>query len=250
MIFLESILFNRAVEFETTRQSHLKKKLRKEKVVSSSNSRYERRVYKGYLKYFEVIPKGFEIKFNKDISVIVGDNGCGKTTLLKELVLPNFLNCRTQEQVIEIFKSYAYNDLRILSFVRNPSGVILLNELHKSAIRKDIGDKLDYEFYTGRGEVKDMASHLMSSDDSNGEVVIDILFNMKFDKSRIILDEPETSLSLKSVKKLIEKIKELAKTNQIIISTHHPYLIEMAEEVFDMEAGCYKNAKQYLESIK
>lgn len=243
MIYLKNILYKESVEFEVTRQEHLSRKVRVEKV---QKKRYERG--KSEYKYFELIPSGMSIDFS-DITVIVGDNGIGKSTLLKTLKMPDFTRV-SEKEVTNVIKKYVNNGTRILKYTKLPNGILLLNDLHKSSVRKDIGDKLSADAFFGRGNIEDTASFLLSSDDSNGEALIDIYKGLDYKNSLIILDEPETSLSLRSINKLKQQIINLSKDNQVIISTHHPYIMELCETVFDMETKQVVNTAEYLKNYK
>lgn len=242
MIFLKNINFTQSIEFETTRQSHTSRKTR----VETYKDRMSR---KRQTTWFEVIPKDFNIDFS-DITIIVGDNGYGKTTLLKEFKLPDFSRCSTKEEVQAIFGKYLKNDRRTLTLKATPAGVMILNELHKSAIQKEMNAKNSADMYFGKeGATNDFVNLIMASDDSNGEVVIDILFSLDVENTVIVLDEPETSLSLKSIGKLKSLISEWSKKNQLIISTHHPYLMQMAPQVFDIERGKFVDTNEYLKQF-
>jgi predicted ATPase len=242
MIFIQKIEFIEPIEFEVTRQSHNSRKTR----VELSKNRFDRKIK---TIWFEVIPQNFSIDFSH-ITVIVGDNGYGKTTLLKQFKLPDFDHCENNEQVQKLFGEYLKNDKRILSLKSTPAGVMMLNELHKSAIQKEMNNKNSADMYFGReGAISDCVNLMMAANDSNGEAVIDILFGLNIENSVIVLDEPETSLSLKSIGKLKKLILEWSKNNQIIISTHHPYLMKIVPQVFDIETGAFIDTNEYLDNF-
>lgn len=165
--------------------------------------------------------------------------------------MPDFSGCENPEQAQKLFGEYLKNDTRILSLRATPAGVMMLNELHKSAIQKEMNEKNSADMYFGRnGAISDCVNLMMAANDSNGEAVIDILFGLELENSVIVLDEPETSLSLKSIGKLEKMILEWSKKNQIIISTHHPYLMEIMSQVFDIETGKFVDTNEYLGNFK
>lgn len=243
MIYLENIKFKKAIEFEVNREEHLNRKVRVEKV---QKRQYERG--KTEYKYFELIPADMSVDFS-DITIIVGDNGIGKSTLLKTLKLPDFSRY-SQKDVADLMKKYVNDGTRTLRYKKLPNGVLLLNDLHKSSVRKDIGDKIGFDAFMGIGNINDTANFLLSNDDSNGEALIDIYKGLDYKNTLIVLDEPETSLSLRSIGKLKEQIVSLSKDNQIVISTHHPYIMELCETIFDMESKKIIDTKDYLRNYR
>ena len=241
MIYINNIVFTDTIEFEVTRQDQLKRKIRTES--------YEFRGKKHKDQYFELIPNGMKVDFS-DITIIVGDNGIGKSTLLKTFKLPDFTYVKSEKDAAELIKGYIKNKTRTLGIKKMPQGVMLLTDLHKCSVRKDIGEKINADAYSGKGDIKQVADFLLSADDSNGEALIDVYKSLDYKNTVIILDEPETSLSLRSIGKLKQQLIDLSKVNQIIISTHHPYIMEICESVFDMETKQHINTKDYLKNYK
>lgn len=85
---------------------------------------------------------------------------------------------------------------------------------------------------------------------SNGESTLDFLESLKkIEQSIILLDEPETSLSIKSQIKIRKLLTRLSKKNQVIIVTHSPVLMAAAKEVYDFETKEYKKTGEYIKQL-
>ena len=197
------------VYFENTTRHNKNKLVKKnvdvrEEVTVESGSVFHYRTYYKNIKvpkdHFKLF-KNTTIHFD-NITILVGENGCGKSVLLKTL--------------------------------SNEPNTILLNFFHKSQIlkmkQKSINAFQPQNFLTNSVDYWD------TMDLSNGETILELLQDLYNITGKVILlDEPETSLSLKSLAKLISWIHHLSANNQIIIATHSQYLMGLTEKVYNVE---------------
>jgi len=263
-MFLKSITINQDIILDSNRESQkkffkVKKKTvsvddRRKPIITKFGSRgYEKK--KIVQKTFIVHKKGFELEFKNDVTIIVGDNGCGKTSLVSYLKPVNFndsslslaslMNNVSEDNLKnKMFKEWLDNNSRTLKFVNPPKHIIFEKEIHKKSIINSIGEgKITLSPHELRS-IWDM------SEFSNGETVLDLIHAIsQISDSIIVLDEPETSLSLKSQKYLQKTFKQLIKqNNQLIIITHSPILMEISDEVYDFEKAEYVNTQQYIKN--
>jgi energy-coupling factor transporter ATP-binding protein EcfA2 len=163
--------------------------------------------------YKTLFKKGDKFVSKSGINVLVGDNGCGKSTLIKLLKkqLP------IKSLIIDMEKS-------------NPK------------ISKPDPEKgLTYS-------ANEIVTQFMWNAESHGETREGVLLSiLTLDFDCLVLDEPEQGLSLKNQKRYFNKLKQTNK--DIIIVTHSKIFVEEADEVFDVETMKWVNSKKYLKSV-
>lgn len=179
-----------------------------------------------------VLKKGFEIECT-DINLLVGNQGCGKSTLL-ELIQKNHsdIKLKLSEYTIKHGVSTFYFDSE-----------------------KDNPRTKDPNLYTkASGENKGIGygNALKSRFKSHGEILEKFTISpiLKAKDSVIILDEPESGLSITNQFKLISAIKTAVDNNcQFFIATHCYPLIE-SFDVISLEHNKQMKGIEFINLIK
>lgn len=178
-----------------------------------------------------VLKKGFEFECS-DINLFVGDQGCGKSTLLK-LIQENHsdINLTMSEDVIKHGVNTYYFDsekdnprIKDPMLFTKPSGV-------------DVGI----------GYVGAVASRFKS----HGEVLAKYSVSaiLKAKDCVVLLDEPESGLSITNQLKLIDSIKIAVSNNcQFFIATHCYPLIK-AYNVISLEHNALMTGIDFINAI-
>lgn len=180
--------------------------------------------YRCFKKDTEFTFSSSEPRFEKSgLNLIVGDNGCGKSTLL-ELLINRQPRLEKREEILE--------------YVVNEQSKIYLLDFERQNPRKSSRIEHAYE----------AAMLFMSHGESNNHLISTI---NKIEKGSIILlDEPDMSLSIRSINNLYKTLKENARTKQIICSVHNPLLISYVDEVLSLEHGKWISSKEFIELSK
>jgi len=177
--------------------------------------------------YFD---KGFEIKDLQNITLLVGDQGCGKSSLLGMLRKNEGLSVKMYHNntVSSMFFDFEHMNPRVIPSheLANPDG---------SSRLFGVGEKL------------------LSKWKSHGETLkyysVDNLRRMK--DSVVLFDEPESSLSLRSQYELIKSCNIAIENNcQLIIATHCLPLIASQEQVYSMEHKEWMKSKDFIKTQK
>ena len=171
---------------------------------------------------FPFLP-GQVFNFTEPITVLVGDIGVGKSTMLKLIATedPAVLINRTCKNIIwwdsELGNPRTRN-FEILDFFLQYVNNIEISQEEKLKIGKIVKDFLVLE---------SIKSHT---------------------GSLILLDEPDSGLSIKKVEEFVKIIRSTIEYGtEYIIATHSPVLISKVSKVFNMETGSYEDSKYYLE---
>ena len=166
--------------------------------------------------------KGEKYNFQPGINLLVGDQGCGKSTLISSLV-----DCNEEIKV---------------NVTRESDYTFFDTENHNPRMVKNLSST----FHNG-------ANVLCSFFESHGETLLPFLTGLKKFKNRLIfLDEPEAGLSIRSQYKVAELLLHLAAKNgnQLFIATHSPIFMETVNDVLSLEHKKWMLTKDFINTQK
>jgi len=206
------------------------------------------------------------LSFNKQVTILVGDNGTGKSTLLKAIasaaqMISIGFSKNKNESLNEKFEEFS-KSLKLTWKVKTRNGFYLtaedfigyikqLSEM-KNEAQTNL-NQINIEYKNKSLYAKQLASmpherslaelkHLYNEGleyRSHGESYLDF-FNSRFKPDGLyILDEPEVALSPIKQLSLISMIKEMTKENaQFIIATHSPILMAIPDaEIISLDSN-------------
>ena len=192
---------------------------------------------------FPFLP-GQKFEFIHPITLLVGDNGVGKSSMLKLI--------GTQDPAVIINKSCSsvvWWDSE-LSNPRTRNYEILdyflqyVKNVNASEEEKIRIVKLVQEFLILNKEDSTLTG-------SHGEQLFPILESIRAHSgSLILLDEPEGGLSIPKIEQFYSMIKSaVSQGTEFIIATHSPVLMEAVGQVYDLVQGEYVSADICLSKI-
>lgn len=174
------------------------------------------------------------ISFKAGINLIVGEQGCGKSTLFYSIM--NF-----RESGIEMdydpTSSYEFLDTETM----NPR----LESSFKA--HREFKGADDYD----SAKLKNVIDRVVGgyNQQSHGQIMLPLLLAKKDVKHKsIFIDEPEAGLSIRSQYKVLEHFRKISKNNQLIIATHSPILIKEVGEVYSLEHRKWMGADEFISS--
>ena len=193
-----------------------------------------------------------ELRFSKDVTFLVGENGTGKSTLLEAIAVAYGFNAEGGTRNFNFSTNATHSTLhQHLTLSRGAwpkDGFFLRAESFYNAASY-IDEIYDAEFKahaeTGYG---DRSLHQQS----HGESFLSLMQNRFRGNGIYLLDEPEAALSPYHLLSLMVCIRELVQQNsQFIIATHSPMLMAYPDaEVLELtgEGICsvyYKKTEHY-----
>jgi len=145
---------------------------------------------------------------------------------------------RNQLTIVKEFLNYVSN------YVSDPLYVELKNlaPAYAKQVREDTSEL--------NSDPNSFYQHRMKS---HGQTILPLLESMLLFKNRLILlDEPETSLSILSQYKVLDVFNKMVKENnsQLIIATHSPIFLESQSEVYNIQTKKWMPSREYLDSMK
>jgi len=161
--------------------------------------------------------KPFELVFKPGLNVIVGDNGAGKSTLLRliedEKMFDGCELCVAEKGV----------NLRMLDTEKN-------NPRTQGYFTGNIAYEVGVKFQ------------------SHGEVIFPLVEAVRdFKNILVLLDEPESGVSLKNQLKLVKALEDAVKNRcQVIVSSHSYPIILKAGDVFNMDSKTWEKSEDFL----
>ena len=204
-----------------------------------------------YIYDLSVIKNLKKIEFKQPITIFVGENGLGKSTLVEAIATKCGFNAEGGSKNFNFTTRSTESDLnKYIKIIKGPympkDGYFLRSESIYN-VASNI-DNLD--------EVKCNAPPISSAyggkslhSQSHGESFLSIFFKRFMGNGLYILDEPEAALSPVSQMSLLIRINQLVNLNsQFIIATHSPILLTVpnAEILEITESGI--SAKKYFET--
>lgn len=185
-----------------------------------------------FRKDFRCYKAGEVFTFKPGINLIVGDQGCGKSSLFYSII--NYEESGIAMKY-DAESSYALIDTETM----NPRRL----DSHKHT-RPDFMSIMEADKHEANTAIKHFVEDYGRK--SHGQVMLPFLMDVNETGKTIFVDEPESGLSLRSQNKLWEHFKKLSQNNQLIIATHSQIFMEKQGEVLSLEHRKWMGANAFI----
>ena len=168
------------------------------------------------------------LRFDPDVTFLIGENGTGKSTLLEAIAVALGLNAeggtRSFNFATRSSHSELYTCLRLVRSYRRPRDTYFLRAETFYNVATEI-ERLDDEGGPGAPIIDAYGGHSLH-DQSHGESFLSLMTHRFRGHGLYILDEPEAALSPARQLMLLRRVRELVyQESQFIIATHSPILL-------------------------
>ena len=177
-----------------------------------------------------VMKEGFD--FRKRVTVIMGENGTGKSTLLEAIAAAYGFNPEggTKNFTFSTYSSHSrlYENVHLIKGWRSPSDGFFFRAESYYNVASDI-ERMD-GIPASCGKIINAYGGVSLHEQSHGESFMALALNRFSGKGLYILDEPEAALSPSRQMALLVRLRELAEDDsQLIIATHSVILSAMPD---------------------
>lgn len=187
-----------------------------------------------FIKNLRGFKPGTSILFKKGVNLLVGDQGCGKSTILMALVEHGGVK-----------KGFWKRDRKVkeatMLLMKDPKRVFahdFENDSGRTAPAFDVMGMLPLEM---------SVSHMHMSHGQATRDIMNVAENAK--DAYIILDEPDSGISNRTSMKLVKQLTKMAENGcQVIASVHHPWVIEAFPEVYSIEHRAWMGSTEFLKT--
>jgi predicted ATPase len=160
-----------------------------------------------FLDDYRTFHKGDTVTFRPGVNVLVGLNGCGKSTLLQLLA-----NADKYKDTVRIDS----DPLSVIHFDSERDNHRTLSQIY------------------GDGMFQ-MQSHFISHGEYTWTILNKLLAEFEsVTAGLLLLDEPDTAMSMRAASSLGKFLARATPQSQIIVTAHHPFIIECIPFVLDV----------------
>lgn len=187
---------------------------------------------------YRLFKKGDEFFFQDGVTLLVGDQGCGKSTVLQCLASLGGV----KRSFWKMERASTIQKVAIL-VVDEPKPVFA-HDYENDSPRTSPSFETMGQIPFGMAHAQMRMSHGQASNQ-----LTSVIAGLK--NSYVLLDEPDSGMSCRSALALAEAMKKAVENGcQVIASVHHPWLIEQFPEVLSVEHGDYMKSEDFLASMR